>query len=100
MIGGLGSVLETATRESSIARRIYRIMSHFSDSIVGGPFPYQSHLGATGFQFGVSTSRNFDGVSIHQPTQTDWSVGFVEHNGDILNRKALSWVRFSVNLYL
>ncbi|KAG5731890.1 Endo-1,3(4)-beta-glucanase 1 [Termitomyces sp. T112] len=67
-------------------------------AMVAGPFPYQSHLGATGIQFGVSSSRDFDGVSIHQPTQTDWSVGFVEHDGNIQNRKALSWDSQSVTV--
>ncbi|KAG5729861.1 putative endo-1,3(4)-beta-glucanase 2 [Termitomyces sp. T112] len=68
------------------------------NAIVGGPFPYQSSLGATGIQFGVSTSRSFDGTSIHQPTQTDWSVGFVEHNGNVRNRKASSWDSQSVTV--
>ncbi|KAG6901688.1 hypothetical protein C0995_009179 [Termitomyces sp. Mi166 len=68
------------------------------NAVVAGPFPYQSHLGPTDLQFGVSTSRNFDGVSIHQPTQTDWSVGFVEHDGNVQNRKALSWDSQSVTV--
>ncbi|KAG6828277.1 hypothetical protein H0H92_008549 [Tricholoma furcatifolium] len=61
------------------------------NAIVGGPFPYQSSLSATAIQFGVSASRDFDGTSIHQPTQTDWTVGFVEHNGNPQNHKAVSW---------
>ncbi|KAG6883475.1 hypothetical protein C0993_005963 [Termitomyces sp. T159_Od127] len=68
------------------------------NAIVAGPFPYQSHLGATGVEFGLSTSRNFDGVSIRQPSQTDWSVGFAEHDGNVLNRKALAWDSQSVTV--
>jgi endo-1,3(4)-beta-glucanase len=64
----------------------------FFCSMVAGPFPYQSSLSARTINFGISTSRNFDGVSIHQPSQLDWSVGFVEHNGNEQNHKALSWV--------
>lgn len=68
------------------------------DAVVGGPFPYQSSLTATAIQFGISASRDFDGTSIHQPSQTDWAVGFVEHNGDIRNHKALSWDTQSVTV--
>lgn len=49
-------------------------------------------MSATGIAFGISTDRNFDGVSIHQPTQTDWTAGFVELNTQVQNFKALSWV--------
>ncbi|KAF5375528.1 hypothetical protein D9615_009199 [Tricholomella constricta] len=68
------------------------------DAVVGGPFPYQSSLTATAIQFGLSTSRDFDGTSIHQPPQTDWAAGFIEHNGDIRNHKALSWDTQSVTV--
>ncbi|KAG6834020.1 hypothetical protein H0H93_012488, partial [Arthromyces matolae] len=48
--------------------------------------------------FGISASRDFDGVSIHQPTQADWAIGFVEHNGNVQNHKALSWDSQSVTV--
>ncbi|KAF9463551.1 glycoside hydrolase family 81 protein [Collybia nuda] len=60
-------------------------------AMVGGPFPYQSSLTASAIQFGISSSRDFDGTSVHQPAQVDWSAGFVEHNGATQNHKALSW---------
>ncbi|RDB25146.1 putative endo-1,3(4)-beta-glucanase 2 [Hypsizygus marmoreus] len=68
------------------------------DAVVGGPFPYQSSLTATAIQFGISTKRDFDGTSIHQTPQTDWAAGFVEHNGDSRNHKALSWDTQSVTV--
>ncbi|KAG6853670.1 hypothetical protein C0991_002469 [Blastosporella zonata] len=68
------------------------------NAVVGGPFPYQSSLSPTAIQFGISASRDFDGTSIHQPSQTDWAVGFVEHNGDVRNHKALSWDSQSVTV--
>lgn len=67
-------------------------------SMVGGPFPYQSSLSPSAINFGISSSRNFDGVSIHQPSQIDWSAGFVEHDGNKQNHKALSWDTQSVTL--
>ena len=63
-----------------------------SRSMCAGPFPFESSLSADSIQFGISTSRQFDGTSIKQPTQTDWSVGFVEHSGNMQDHKALSWV--------
>ena len=41
--------------------------------------------------FGVSTKRDFDGTSIHQPTQTDWQASFSEHDGQFANHKALAF---------
>lgn len=38
--------------------------------------------------FGISADREFDGTSIKQPTQFDWSASFSEHNGDFANHKA------------
>ena len=64
---------------------------HFH-SVVGGPFPYESSLSASAIQFGMSTNRQFDGTSIKEPTQTDWSVGFVEHSGNMADHRALTWV--------
>ena len=62
-------------------------------SVCAGPFPYQSSLTATGVKFGISNSRSFDGTSIKQPTQTDWTAGFSEHSGAASDHKALDWVR-------
>ncbi|PVF98067.1 glycoside hydrolase family 81 protein [Serendipita vermifera] len=61
------------------------------DAWVAGPFPYQSSLLANSIRFGVSTSRDFDGTSIHQPSQADWTAGFVEHSGAAGDHKALAW---------
>ena len=36
----------------------------------------------------MSTSRQFDGTSVKQPTQADWRAGFTEHTGDFANHKA------------
>ncbi|KAF8310367.1 glycoside hydrolase family 81 protein [Clavulina sp. PMI_390] len=60
-------------------------------AVVAGPYPYQSNLQNSTVNFGVSTSRTFDGTSIKQPTQTDYGVGFKEHSGAFANHKALSW---------
>jgi endo-1,3(4)-beta-glucanase len=51
-------------------------------------------LDAQGVHFGVSTSRSNDGVSVHQPTQQDFSVSFKEFDTTTKNWKALSWVSF------
>ncbi|KAI0044919.1 glycoside hydrolase family 81 protein [Auriscalpium vulgare] len=67
-------------------------------AVSAGPFPYESNLTPTSIQFGISTSRQWDGVSIKQPTQTDWGAGFVEHNGNAQNHKALSWDTQTVTL--
>ncbi|KAG0651291.1 hypothetical protein D0Z07_1589 [Hyphodiscus hymeniophilus] len=53
-----------------------------------GPWPYESALYNDGVVFGISTNRQFDGTSIKQPTQTDWRVSFVEHQGNFANHKA------------
>lgn len=42
-------------------------------------------------QFGVSTSRSFDGISIKQPTQNDWRASFTEHPGTFRNHKATAF---------
>ncbi|TFK60669.1 glycoside hydrolase family 81 protein [Pluteus cervinus] len=67
-------------------------------AVVAGPYPYQSNLNNNSILFGISTKRDFDGVSIHQPTQNDWSVGFVEHSSNPKDRKAVSWDSQSVTL--
>jgi endo-1,3(4)-beta-glucanase len=58
---------------------------------VSGPFPFESATQNTSVVFGISNSRNFDGTSIHQPTQTDWGVGIVGQPNDLVHRKATSW---------
>ncbi|THH05220.1 hypothetical protein EW146_g9962 [Bondarzewia mesenterica] len=68
------------------------------DAVCAGPFPYESSLANSSIQFGLSTSRQFDGTSIKQPTQTDWSVGFSEHSGNAQDHKAISWDSQSVTL--
>jgi len=59
--------------------------------VAAGPFPFQSATTNTGLSFGISDNRQFDGTSLKQPTQLDWSVGFVGLPNSITNRKALSW---------
>ncbi|KAF7981371.1 hypothetical protein HWV62_33845 [Athelia sp. TMB] len=68
------------------------------NAISAGPFPYESSLAASSIQFGISTSRQFDGTSIKQPTQTDWSVGFVEHSGNYADHHAVQWDTQSVQV--
>ncbi|KIY51480.1 glycoside hydrolase family 81 protein [Fistulina hepatica ATCC 64428] len=68
------------------------------DEVCAGPFPYETSLTATAIQYGISTDRNFDGVSIHEPTQTDWTVGFTEHSGNSSDHKAFSWDTQTVTL--
>ncbi|KAL1734063.1 glycoside hydrolase family 81 protein [Schizophyllum commune] len=63
-----------------------------------GPFPYESVLTASAVQFGISTSRDFDGTSVHQPTQMDWGVSFSEHSGSVSDHKALGWDRQTVTV--
>lgn len=65
--------------------RVYRVSA--------GPFPYESNLISSAIQFGISSSRDFDGTSVHQPTQTDWAAGFVEHSSSAGDHKATAWVR-------
>ncbi|KAH7106650.1 glycosyl hydrolase family 81-domain-containing protein [Auriculariales sp. MPI-PUGE-AT-0066] len=69
---------------------------------VGGPFPYQSSCVASGIRFGISTKRDFDGTSIHQPTQLDWSATFAEHSGVAADHKTTGWdlQRVTVHPYI
>lgn len=60
-------------------------------STVSGPFPFESATTNTTINFGISNHRDFDGTSIHQPTQTDWGVGIVGLPNDLNHRKATSW---------
>lgn len=76
---------------------IMKLLTNTSYSVVAGPFPYESSLAAGAIEFGMSSSRQFDGTSIKQPTQTDWSVGFVEHSGNVADHKALTWVSISLS---
>lgn len=72
-------------------------------SIASGPFPYESSLQNGGIAFGISSSRQWDGTSIKQLTQTDWTVGFKEHSKNFNDHKALSWVSIhslSMEVYL
>jgi endo-1,3(4)-beta-glucanase len=48
--------------------------------------------------FGISTNRQFDGVSIKQPTQTDWRASFSEHSGDFGNHQATAFDTQSVTV--
>ncbi|EJD49824.1 glycoside hydrolase family 81 protein [Auricularia subglabra TFB-10046 SS5] len=66
------------------------------DAAVAGPFPYQSSLSNTAIQ--VHHTSDFDGVSIHQPTQLDWGASFVEHTGGAADHKALRWDEHSVTV--
>ncbi|KAH8928622.1 glycoside hydrolase family 81 protein [Atractiella rhizophila] len=68
------------------------------DCVAAGPFPYQSRLLADSIHFGVGNNRDFDGVSIHQPTQDDWAAGFTELNAIAANHKALAWDTQTVTL--
>ncbi|GAB5591706.1 hypothetical protein Unana1_06606 [Umbelopsis nana] len=61
------------------------------DATVSGPFPFESATTNTTINFGISNHRDFDGTSIHQPTQTDWGVGIVGLPNDLNHRKATSW---------
>jgi endo-1,3(4)-beta-glucanase len=58
---------------------------------VAGPFPFESATTNTSVVFGISNKRDFDGSSIHQPTQTDWGVGISGLPEDLEHRKATSW---------
>lgn len=61
------------------------------DSVVAGPFPFQSATTNTGLMFGMADTRRFDGTSIHVDTQRDWTIGISGLPNDISHRKALSW---------
>lgn len=60
-------------------------------STVAGPFPFESATTNTTINFGISNHRDFDGTSIHQPSQTDWGVGISGLTNDLNHRKATSW---------
>jgi hypothetical protein len=62
-----------------------------SFSTVAGPFPFESSTTNTTVNFGISNHRDFDGTSIHQPTQNDWGVGLSGAPNDLSHRKATSW---------
>ncbi|TRX92714.1 hypothetical protein FHL15_006388 [Xylaria flabelliformis] len=68
------------------------------NAVVAGPFPYESALNNTGIQFGVSSSRQFDGTSVKQPTQMDWRASFSEHQGSFSNHKATAFDTQSVTV--
>lgn len=70
------------------------------DAVVAGPWPFESSLTATALNFGISTNRDFDGTSVHQPTALDWAAGFVEHAGGPADHKALRWDTHSVTVQL
>ncbi|KAI1331870.1 glycosyl hydrolase family 81-domain-containing protein [Xylariaceae sp. FL0255] len=61
------------------------------NEVAAGPYPYESSMGNTGFMFGVSTQRQFDGTSIKQPTQMDILASFKEHQGSFSNHKAIAF---------
>lgn len=46
----------------------------------------------TGFQFGISNTRNFDGTSIIQTTQMDWEASYVQNPNSHTSHKATAWV--------
>ncbi|KAK7035829.1 glycoside hydrolase family 81 protein [Favolaschia claudopus] len=68
------------------------------NSIVAGPFPYMSCALDTGFQFGISNSRQFDGTSIKQPSQMDWEASYVENPKTHTSHKATAWDTQSVTI--
>ncbi|KAJ7491185.1 glycoside hydrolase family 81 protein [Mycena latifolia] len=61
------------------------------NSVVAGPFPYMSCALDTGFQFGISNTRNFDGTSIIQTTQMDWEASYVQNPNTHTSHKATAW---------
>ncbi|KAF8191514.1 glycoside hydrolase family 81 protein [Mycena galopus ATCC 62051] len=60
-------------------------------SVVAGPFPYMSCALSTGFQFGISNTRTFDGTSIIQTTEMDWQASYVENPNTEASHKATAW---------
>ncbi|KAJ7460901.1 glycoside hydrolase family 81 protein [Mycena galericulata] len=68
------------------------------NSVVAGPFPYMSCALDTGFQFGISNARNFDGTSIIQTTQMDWAASYVENPNTHTSHKATAWDTQSVTI--
>lgn len=77
---------------SRFASLLLTLIGFYALSVVAGPYPYQSSMSNSSVLFGISTTRQFDGTSIKQPTQDDYGVGFSEHTGAFANHKALSWV--------
>lgn len=95
MTGGSDMPLAAVMRKLLLRLNLHPNAEHgIVNRICAGPFPYESNLAASSIQFGMSTQRQFDGTSIKEPTQTDWSVGFVEHSGDFSDHHAISWVRY------
>ncbi|KAJ6497172.1 glycoside hydrolase family 81 protein [Mycena vitilis] len=68
------------------------------NSVVAGPFPYMSAALDTGFQFGISNSRRFDGTSIIQDTQMDWEASYVQNPKSHTSHKATAWDTQSVTV--
>ncbi|KAJ7611622.1 glycoside hydrolase family 81 protein [Roridomyces roridus] len=68
------------------------------NSIVAGPYPYMSAALDNGFQFGISNTRNFDGTSIIQTTQMDWSASYVQNPNTHTSHKATGWDTQSVTI--
>jgi endo-1,3(4)-beta-glucanase len=56
-----------------------------------GPFPFETQTLNTGLAFGVSTVRTFEGSSIHQRTNLEWTLGVSGLPDALNNRKAVSW---------
>lgn len=79
--------------QSESAETVVRLRDCGWCKVCAGPFPYETSLTASGIEFGISTSRRFDGTSIKQPTQTNWTASFSEHSGDATDRKTSGWVR-------
>ncbi|KAF7353740.1 Glycoside hydrolase family 81 protein [Mycena venus] len=68
------------------------------NSVVAGPYPYMSCALDTGFQFGISNTRNFDGTSIIQTTQMDWEASYVQNPNTHTSHKATAWDTQSVTI--
>ncbi|KAJ7700255.1 glycoside hydrolase family 81 protein, partial [Mycena olivaceomarginata] len=62
------------------------------------PLPYMSRALDTGFQFGISNTRNFDGTSIIQTTQMDWEASYVQNPNSHTSHKAAAWDTQSVTI--
>ncbi|CAK5280983.1 unnamed protein product [Mycena citricolor] len=68
------------------------------NSVVAGPFPYMSAALDTGFQFGLSNTRTFDGTSIIQTTNLDWLVSYAQNPNSHTSHKATAWDTQSVTI--
>ncbi|KAI1753774.1 glycoside hydrolase family 81 protein [Xylaria castorea] len=68
------------------------------NAVAAGPFPYESSLNGMGVLFGISSSRQFDGTSVKQPTQMDWQASFAEQSGTFSNHKATAFDTQSVTV--